>query len=651
MFRVLLFFILLLNAPWTLSARVPELTPQITYAKLNEIMKSHASYQTMTPELIKRTLQNYLELLDPTKTYFIEADIEQWLNPSDYMAQMVLNDYQHERFTEFAQIQETMKGVIQRHRQIEKQISLENLPTNVSSKEFKNMPWTKTEDELAARLSRIRALQLEAAKALKEEDRDQALQRILKHQTKREEEILNSDQTYNERLVLSNFLKSAASALDTHTAYLTPEEASQFMISVQQRLLGIGVQLRDDVSGFTIVKLIAGGPAAVDGKLKLKDRIIAVSGESVLGMDIIDAVERIRGPVNTKVMLTVLREVKEEGKTREEKLDFEIPRGEVVLKETRYEISEEPFGDGMIGYVRLYTFYQDADSASATDLSKEIRKLKEAHKLKGIILDLRYNSGGLLTQAIDVTGLFITKGVVASIKDSSGSVQHLRELNNSPVWDGPLLVLVNRLSASAAEIVAQTLQDYGRAIVVGDDHTFGKGSFQTFTLSTAPNATINPSGEYKVTRGRYYTVSGKTPQLTGVISDVVIPGVLSESEIGEKFAKYPLGNDSIKENFDDDLADIPFTQRNKARVIYKFNLQPKLTSYTQYLTALKTNSAYRITHNKNYQKFLKELKQEDEDLEPESEEERVGHNDLQLQEAYNIMKDMVILIQCDGHCK
>lgn len=174
---------------------------------------------------------------------------------------------------------------------------------------------------------------------------------------------------------------------------------------------------------------------------------------------------------------------------------------------------------------------------------------------------------------------------------------------------------------------------------MGDDHTFGKGSFQTFTLNTTNSSAVNPQGEYKVTRGKYYTVSGKTPQLAGVISDIMVPGPLSESEIGEKYEKFPLENDTIKENFDDDLSDIPYTQREKIKLLYKFDLQPRLTTYKKYLPTLKSNADYRILHNKNYQNFLKEMRKEDNI----DEHQEFGQNDLQLTETYNIMKDLLLM--------
>ncbi len=419
------------------------------------------------------------------------------------------------------------------------------------------------------------------------------------------------------------------------------------MIGVQQRLCGIGAQLRDDINGLTIIKIVEGGPAAAHRELKEKDRIVAVNGEPIVGMDIGDAVEMIRGEENTPVTLTVIRESNNsDGKKKEEKFDFTILRGEVIIKEARLKSSYEPFGDGAIGYLKLYAFYEDRENSSTEDLKAEIKKLKAEHKLHGLILDLRYNSGGLLPQAVDVTGLFISQGIVVSIKDENGKIQHLRAVDEEVTWDGPLIVLVSRMSASASEIVAQTLQDYGRAIIVGDDHTFGKGSYQTFTLTTNNFDQVNPEGEYKVTHGRYYTVSGKTLQLKGVNADVVVPGHLSESEIGEKYGKYPLDNDEIAANFEDDLSDVPLKQREKIRKMYGSNLQKRIDLYRGCIDQLKLNSSHRIESSMNYQNFMKEIKKKDDvDLDKM---EKFGQNDLQLEESYNIMKDFIIMLDKKG---
>lgn len=638
-------FILSLLVTFHLAAfsRQPQLTPEIVTGKMKEIMKAHATYKTLNPVLVKRTLVNYIEELDPTKSYFIESDIKQWLEPSDALVDQVLKDYSKNNFSVFNDIHSAMVKAIQRRHELETQIQLNELPKHVNPEEFKDMKWTTSEQELLDRLIRIKGLQLESASKLNPEMKEKSLQRIAKRQAKFEEDVLTADPTQKERFILSDVLKAMTAALDAHTAYFTPDEASQFMINVQQRLFGIGAQLRDDINGFTVIKIIEGGPAANSKELKLKDRIIAVNGEPVVGMDIIDAVDLIRGEENTPVTLTIIRDVGEGENKTEEKHDIVIKRGEVVLKETRYETTYEPFGDGIVAVLKLHSFYQDPESSSTQDLENEINKLKKDHKIKGIILDLRYNSGGMLSQAVGIAGLFITKGVVVSIKDDTGAVQHLRETDSKMTWDGPLIVLVNRSSASASEIVAGTLQDYGRGLIVGDDHTYGKGTFQTFTLNDPKKTSVNPTGEYKVTRGKYYTVSGSTPQLTGVMSDINVPGALTEMDVGEKFSKYPLENDKIEPSFDDDLGDIPYSQRDKLKILYKFDLQQKLHTYEPYLEALKKNSAYRIEHNKNYQNFLKEIKKKDKT--EDDPEDEFGQNDLQLTEAVNVMKDLILLQQ------
>jgi carboxyl-terminal processing protease len=644
MIKKIFIFSWLLLCTLQVEAKLPQIDSPKVLQKVREIMKAHASHKELTPELMKRTYLNYLEVLDPNKTYFIKTDIQQWIEPSEPFLEKSLKEYNQGNFSQFFEIHDKMIQAIARRHKIDKKINLENLPKGIRSDEFKNMQWLETEPELLTRLERIKALQIETSTKLNEELREKALQRIEKHQNKLEEEILKEDSAQRTQLVLSNVLKATTSAMDAHTSYFTPGEATQFMINVQQRLFGIGAQLRDDLNGFTVIKIIEGGPAAEGKELKAKDRIVAVDGELVVGMDIINAVELIRGEEKTPVILTVIREEGEGKDKKETKLDIKIIRREVVLKESRYETSYEPYAEGIIGYLKLFSFYQDPEFSSSADLAKEIQKLKTENKLKGVILDLRYNSGGMLSQAVGVTGLFITKGVVVGIKDNTGFVQYLRDLDGKMLWDGPLIVLVNKASASASEIVAQTLQDYGRAIIVGDENTYGKGSFQTFTLNTNKEGVVNPEGEYKVTRGRYYTVSGKTPQMTGVKADIKIPGPLEGMELGEKFSKYPLENDSIKENFDDDLSDIPASQRQKIKLLYKFDLQKKLNMYEPYMDILRKNAEYRIEHNKNYQTFLKEIKKEkDTTIETET-EEQFGQNDLQLTETYNIMKDLILLI-------
>lgn len=643
--RLIIFLLIIASLSSSfLEAKPPQLTPRDTKIKIEEILQAHVSHQKLTEEIVARAIQNYIDELDPGKTYFLESDIAEFTTPSQTLLDQALVGYKREDFSVFERIHECMLSAIERRNKLEKEVHEAPLIKNAQASEFKDIKWAKSTKELVERLIKIKSLQLQSAEKISPETRDQFSQRIAKRRLNRENELTGLNQLERKQIILSYVLKSTSSALDSQTIYFTPSEASQFMIQVQQRLFGIGAQLRDDLVGFTVVRIVEGSPASQSNKLKVGDKIIAVDEEPVVGMDIVEAVELIRGPQGSNVNLTVLRESKEAEVAKEDKLVVELVRGEIVLKESRLETTYEPYGDGIIAILHLFSFYQDSNSSSASDLAAAIEDLKKNHQIKGIVLDLRNNSGGLLPQAVAVTGLFISKGIVVSVKDNSGQVQHLRNIENRKAWDGPLVVLTANTSASAAEIVAQTLQDYGRAIVIGDPETFGKGTFQTFTLESANFDKVNPKGEYKVTRGRYYTVSGKSPQLVGVKADIVVPGIFSGMEIGEKYSKFPVDTDQISPNFIDDLSDVPPIHRNQLNKIYKTDFQTVQTTYQPYLEILKKNSEERLSQNKNYQNLLTEIAKKEDFADPTN---FFGQNDLQLIETSSIMKDLIYFMERD----
>lgn len=621
-------------------AKAPEVTPKEVRKKVKEILKAHVSYKKMTPELMARVINNYIEEIDYTKTYLLESELSQWTTPSKELLDRAVANFHSNDFSIFAEIHKVMIQAVSRREKLEASLEKVSVPETIKEEDLEESR-AKTSDDLKTKLLKVKSLQMQAAKTIEDESCEKFFQRIKKRRLNRESDLIGDTEQEQERIVLSFFLKAFTSALDPYTTYFTPAEASQFMIHVQQRLFGIGAQLKDSLNGFTIVRILEGGPASKDNLLKINDKIIAVNHTPVVGMDIAEAVELIRGEKGTNVLLTVLRE---HAKDQIEKVNIELVRGEVVLEETRLETKLEPYADGVIAIVRLFSFYQDPKSSSADDIKKSLEKIRENHNLKGVVLDLRNNSGGLLPQAVAVTSLFIKKGIVVSIKDNTGRVQHLRNTENNRIWEGPLMVLVNKASASAAEIVAQTLKDYGRALLVGDKHTFGKGTFQTFTLDAAHDGKVNPQGEYKVTRGKYYTVSGKSPQLVGVQPNIVVPGLLSELDIGEKFSKHPLENDEISPNFEDNLSDIPLFHRHQIGKLYKHNLQPKLDLYNRFIDRLKKNSENRIQFNKTFQAFLKEIKEKKFDGKSV---DVFDQTDLQLVEMLNIMKDLIFFIQLE----
>lgn len=628
------FFLIALFVPFLAFSKPPELTARDTRVKIEEILRAHATHHTLNQELIRRAFENFLHEIDPSFTYLIEPEIIKWTTPSEDLLNTTLEGYKKEDFSPFEDIYNVLTLAIERRREIEVRLAKIPPPTDVDSSEFKDMQWAKSAEDLEDRILRIKGLQLKTAmQILDNESKETFIQRLDKRRLSKEEEFMTTDPLHKKQLVLSYVLKSTSAALDSQTNYFTPSEATQFMIQVQQRLFGIGAQLRDDLNGFTIVRILENSPISQHPEIHVDDRIVAIDGKPVIGLEITEAVEMIRGPQNTPVTLTLLR-------NNQEKFDVVVIRDEIVLKESRLESTYEPFGDGIIAIVKLFSFYQDPKFSSSSDLLEALNNIKKEHPLKGVILDLRSNAGGLLPQAVGVAGLFMKKGVVVSVKDNTGFVQKLRNTESKTAWDGPLIVLTNKASASAAEIVAQSLKEYGRAIIVGDDFTYGKGTFQTFTLEATNYGKVNPKGEFKVTRGRYYTVSGKTPQLIGVSSDIVVASPFSEMEIGEKFSKYPLEPDEIAPSFDDDLSDIPAIHRPQVNRMYKSDLQQIVKTYDPYIAALKKNSAERLKVNKNYQNFLEALSKKEFSKLP-----AFGHNDIQLHEAINIMKDLLMFMQ------
>lgn len=637
--RYLLFYILAFHA--IVEAKPAEISTYDVTSKMHEIMKEHATYKKMSPILARRALQNFILLLDPQKAYFLESDINKWLEPSEELLQQITKDFEYSRFSAFEEIFSSLEPAIQRRIGFEERIAKANMPKNVHGREFRDAKWCKTEEDLYQRLLRMRAFQIETTKKLDEDLRAQTVQLLMRGRIQNEQKRIPKDKLLQRQLLCTYLLKAFAHSLDAHTVYFTPAEANQFLIAVQQRLTGIGIQLRDDIDGFTIIKVIEGGPADVSGDIRVGDKIIAIDREPIIGLDSIDVVEMIRGREGSQVSLTILREIVVGETHFTENKEIKLLRGDVVIKDSRVEIAAEPFADSCIAIIKLHSFYQDSESASSTDMIKGFEKLKRDHKVKGVILDLRCNAGGLLAQAVDVVGLFIKKGIVASTKDENGHIEHFRNLETKQIWDGPLIVLVDRLSASAAEVVAQALQDYGRAIVIGEDHSYGKGTFQTFTLTSNGSTAIDPQGEYKVTRGRYYTVSGKTPQLVGVQSDIVVPGGLSFLEVGEEYAKYPLENDIISPNFIDTLTDVSYFQRDRIRRLYQTEKQQQISKFREHLELLAKNSARRLSSNKLYKRFLEHCKR----LEQGHVQESFPPSDFQMQESVNVMKDFICLLQ------
>jgi carboxyl-terminal processing protease len=354
-------------------------------------------------------------------------------------------------------------------------------------------------------------------------------------------------ESFDEEMLLQRFLTSFTQVYDPHSDYMSPSSVEDFDINMKLSLVGIGAMLRPEDGTAKIVRIIPGGPAERDGRLKAGDKIIAVGQGneepvSILHWPLYKAVRLIRGEEDTKVVLTIIPASDRAG-SNTRKID--LVREEVKLEEQAAQgevktIEVTPNTERRIGVITLPDFYADFHAQqgssdirrASTDVRKLIRE-QLTEGIDGLILDLRNNGGGSLVEAIETAGLFITSGPIVQVKERNG-IQVLSDPDPAEEYDGPMLVLVNRLSASASEILAAALQDYKRAIIVGDEKTHGKGTVQTL------RSLGEHKGSLKLTTAGFYRINGGSTQLKGVTPDIIIPSYLDVMGLGEDSLEHTL---------------------------------------------------------------------------------------------------------------
>lgn len=346
----------------------------------------------------------------------------------------------------------------------------------------------------------------------------------------------------------SIYLNTIVSEFDPHSNYFAPPDKDRFDLQMSGKLEGIGARLQKKNDYITVIEVISGGPAWRSENIEVGDAILKVKQEnekeavSIVGMRIDDAVKLIKGPKGTKVTLTI----KNVDGTVSDKV---LVRDVVELEETYAKSSLIEKDDHKFGLINLPQFYFDMkdykERNAASDVKKEIMRLKE-EGMEGLVLDLRDNGGGSLRTAIDIAGLFIKNGPVVQVA-SKYDKEVLDDESNQIVWDGPLVILVNELSASASEILAAAMQDYKRGIIIGSKQTYGKGTVQNLIdlNQGLRNSNMGDMGALKLTSQKFYRVNGGSTQLEGVKSDVVMPDRYSYIDIGEKDYENPLPYDKI----------------------------------------------------------------------------------------------------------
>lgn len=619
---------------------------------MQEMLAYHVEYKEFSSLLARRSLKLYIQQFDIEKNYLFASEAKTFLDPRDERVQSAVRKYQKDDLSEFAAANQVVQNSIMRARRIRAEVERELILSNENftyPQGESYLDYARNEDELRNRIRRqlVRLLVLEKKWNDIADWTPQDKQKIFALWEKRlgryETPYLTMDSSGNsipaetaDHYLSLHTLKAMAKSLDAHTSYFSPEEAFEMRASLEKQFEGVGIVLREGISGVVISDLIKGGPADKSGKITPGDLIVKIDGKSVEGASYEEILTSLQGSGSSIVRIGFNRKT---GKQEVVYYEVDLKREKIVMQDERLQYTFEPYADGIIAKLTLPSFYESGnDSSCEKDIRDALRELRKEGTIYGVVLDMRENSGGFLNQAVKVAGLFISSGVVVISKYSEGEVQYLRDIDGRSYYSGPLVILTSKASASAAEIVAQALQDYGVALVVGDERTYGKGTIQYQTV-TDDHASVF----FKVTVGRYYTVSGRSTQIEGVKADILVPTFYSAFNIGEKYLEYALKSDRIAPAYVDPLTDIDLRNRAWFQRNYVPHIQKKLSVWNQMLPTLKDNSSFRLKLNKNYQLFLSTLEAQASNRFSPTIKQNWGADDLQMNEAVNILKDMIII--------
>ena len=590
-------------------------SPQNDEEKMQTIMisvKNTLSYLHYSPKPINDAysadvFDKYLEMMDPAKKFLLQSDVDEFTKHKTK-----LDDYLNRGDISFFNL--TVDRLNARTKEVEK-LSQDILskPINFDENEElilepKLKAYPKNQEELRnewKKFIKYNILQeietLNAKEQTQKEKKDSVnkfkLKDTIKLQilTPQQKQAKATDEVkdlltsmfkrYDKRKKMdwfSVYMNAYTEVFDPHTNYFSPQDKEDFDVSFKGKVIGIGATIQESKGKIKIGTLVVGAPAWKSKQISEGDEILKVKSKkdeepiNVTGMLVDEAVRFIRGEKGSEVVLTLR---KKDGSIKEVKMI----REEVAIEDTfaRSIIVNSPNGK-KYGFINLPGFnadFEDVKGRNASDdIKAELIKLK-AQNVEGIILDLRNNGGGSLTEVVDIMGLFMKNGPVVQVKDGNGKIQVLKNKQNDPIWTGPLVIMQNELSASASEILAGAMQDYGRAVIVGSPQSFGKGTVQTFVELNRFLNTSDDFGALKLTIQKFYRVNGKSTQLKGVDSDIPMKDIFTYEEIGERYDNYALPWDQVSTS-----GFAPLNTLNMSNLV--------------------NNSAKRLTQNKNYQLLL-----------------------------------------------
>jgi carboxyl-terminal processing protease len=613
--KALLAFLVLSGVAFSVFGISNKLNEQGLIARIvaNILVDQQYSHKKLDDKTSEDFFNEYIKNLDPFKFYFTKEDIKEFskyktslddmVKDGDVSFAVIATDRLLKRVKEYqAFAKEQLKKGFDFTKNEDFLIKRKDaeFPTASEQKEL----WRKKlkNDYLNAKLiEKISKENIKKDKLTKEEKDKEAVKKLWKKTPeerilKRISSTINMIKNWEDIDKLELFINSLAHVYDPHSSYMSPKTLEDFDIAMQLSLIGIGAVLTTEDGYTKVVRIIKGGPASKNGKLEAEDRIIAVGQnddppEDVVDMPLSDVVQKIRGKKNTKVRLTIIKGKKGLGSVPEE---ISLIRDKVKLedKSAQKSIKEINLADKTnkkIGIIELPSFYINFKGAANGEknyvsASRDVKRILEEFKkenIDGIILDLRNNGGGGLIEAIRLTGLFFDSGPVVQVKGISAPKAKIQyDLDNKTYFKGPLVVIVNKGSASATEILAGALQDYGRAIIVGDGHTHGKGTVQTVlqlnNITKYYGVNFKP-GALKLTNAMFYRINGDSTQIKGVIPDIILPSFYDALKTGERNLEHA----------------IPFGTVPPANYIYS-------KKYTKYIPQLKNKSEERRKKNKKF---------------------------------------------------
>lgn len=595
----------------SIALSLPSFASDLTCRQVPELifriyLSNHYSQKQLSEEIKQRTVDQFIKSLDPTKTLLLESDVSRLKQDLPKLFQsMSKNDCQEiEKVFEFAsQRLLSIETFVRSY--LGPQYKLDESVEFILNPDKRSYAKTKEENE-----NLIKTLvHFQVSNSLLTE---KSLDKVKKQIIHRYELSTKRFKDHKMNALITSFAESFARALDPHTSYMPEDEMKEFQIYMRLSLEGIGVSLSSEDGYITVQEIIPGGSADRAKALKPKDKIMAVAQETgpftqLFEVELRDAVKLIRGKKGTKVRLSILRQG-----DKTETQEITLVRDKIDMKDqaAQMEIFQRKADNGKtvkVAYIDLPSFYGGGkgERSCFEDMRKLVLQAKQ-EKVDGMVLDLSRNGGGLLTDAVRIAGLFIRKGSIVATQDYARRTDTLADENPQTEYTGPLLVLTSRVSASASEILAGALKDYRRALIVGSNHTFGKGTVQIFNpLSIQPQNPLfkmlfadgadGDLGGMKITTGMFFLPKGVSTQHRGVESDIILPSPYATDDVGEKTLEYALAASTIPSFISQEANASPGTPD------YWLEVNDPL------IQALANHSKVRIQKEPKFQEVLKEL--------------------------------------------